>query len=300
MTQFDAWMKAFRLRTLALSFSVIAMGSAVAFQLGSFRFEVMLWAFATTLFLQILSNLSNDYGDAVSGADDAGRVGPSRMVQSGRITAAEMKRMMLVFSLLALFSGIALLATALDGLMNLRFALFLALGLCAIAAAIKYTVGVKPYGYMGLGDLFVFIFFGLVGVVGTYFLHASSLNWIVVLPATAVGTLSVGVLNVNNMRDEESDRRSGKTTLIVRRGRHWGRMYHLVLILAALVAMAVYTAITDGRWNSWLFVLVFPLWLRHLWLIFTTDVRADLDPQLKTLSLSTLLMTILFSVGLLI
>ena len=299
MTKLDAWMKAFRLRTLALSFSVIAMGSAMAFQQGFFRLDVMLLALLTTLFLQILSNLSNDYGDAISGADHAGRVGPSRMVQSGRITPSEMKRMMVIFSLLALISGILLLMISVGDLLSWQFGLFLLLGLGAIAAAIKYTVGVKPYGYMGLGDLFVFLFFGLVGVVGTYFLHAASFNWLVVLPATAVGLLSVGVLNVNNMRDEESDRRAGKTTLIVRHGRVWGRTYHLLLVLVAVLSMVIYTVMVEGNWHNWLFLLVLPLLLRHLQAIFKTEERAALDPQLKILSLSTLLMTALFFVGLL-
>jgi 1,4-dihydroxy-2-naphthoate octaprenyltransferase len=300
MTKFNAWIKAFRLRTLALSFSVILMGSATAYQQCLFRVEVMLLALLTTLFLQILSNLSNDYGDAMSGADDDGRVGPSRMVQSGLIPASEMKRMMMIFSVLSFVSGVVLLYLSLGNLLSFKFLIFLILGLASILAAIKYTVGKHPYGYKGFGDLFVFIFFGLVGVIGTYYLHTGGFDLVVVLPAAAVGALSSGVLNVNNMRDEETDRRTGKITRVVRNGRQWARGYHLRLILGAMLAMVVYTGITATGWSNWLFLLSFPLLAIHLRIVFKTENRASLDPQLKVLSLTTMFMVLLFFVGLLV
>lgn len=300
MTKTDAWIKAFRLRTLALSFSVVLMGSALAFQFDSFRAGVMILTLLTTLFLQILSNLSNDYGDAVSGADDQGRVGPSRMVQSGRITPNEMKRMMVVFSILAFVSGVVLLFVALQTVMSFRFLLFLLLGIGAIAAAIKYTVGVKPYGYMGLGDFFVLLFFGWVGVLGTFFLHTGTMEWMVALPATAIGLLSVGVLNMNNMRDEESDRRTGKITLIVKNGQTWGRRYHSFLIVGAVLCVLLYNLMSDTSWNHWLFLLVVPLLAKHLHSVFVTQERRELDPQLKKLSISTLLLVVVYFIGLLV
>ncbi len=300
MTKLNSWIKAFRLRTLALSFSVILMGSAVAYQQGVFRLSVMLLALLTTLFLQILSNLSNDYGDAMSGADDEGRVGPSRMVQSGRISAADMKRMMIIFSTLSFISGIGLLFVALKTLLSFQFLLFLILGVASIAAAIKYTVGKTPYGYKGLGDFFVFIFFGLVGVIGTYFLHSAKFDVLVVLPAIAVGALSAGVLNVNNMRDEETDKRTGKITRVVRYGRHWARGYHLRLIAGAILAMAIFTAITAQKWSHWLFLLSVPLLINHLIIVFRTENRRMLDPQLKALSLTTMFMVILYFAGVLL
>lgn len=300
MTKFNAWIKAFRLRTLALSFSVILMGSAAAYLQCLFRVEVMLLALLTTLFLQILSNLSNDYGDAMSGADDDGRVGPSRMVQSGLIPASEMKRMMMIFSVLSFVSGVVLLYLSLGNLLSFKFLIFLILGLASILAAIKYTVGKHPYGYKGFGDLFVFIFFGLVGVIGTYYLHTGGFDLVVVLPAAAVGALSSGVLNVNNMRDEETDRRTGKITRVVRNGRQWARGYHLRLILGAMLAMVVYTGITATGWSNWLFLLSFPLLAIHLRIVFKTENRASLDPQLKVLSLTTMFMVLLFFVGLLV
>ena len=216
------WLVAFRLRTLPLALSSIILGSMLAYADGIFSWPVAILAVTTTLFLQILSNLANDYGDSVSGVDNEHRVGPSRSVQGGAITASQMRRAVFLFAFLSLASGIGLIIVGTRGLQLESTLIYLVLGLGAIAAAIKYTVGKNPYGYQGLGDLFVFIFFGLVGVCGTYYLHTHQLPWDILLPAASVGLLSVAVLNLNNLRDRESDAASGKRTLVVKLGSEKG------------------------------------------------------------------------------
>ena len=218
MSSIKAWITAFRLRTLPLAFSSILMGSFLAAYYDSFQGWIFLLAIITTLFLQILSNLANDYGDTVNGADHEGREGPQRMVQSGIISLNKMKIAVMVFAILSFISGIGLIYISFGSLIHLKFLLFLLIGLAAIVAALRYTMGSNPYGYKGLGDLYVLVFFGLVGVGGTYFLHSNNWDWIIILPALAVGFLSSGVLNVNNMRDIESDKEAGKSTLVVKMG----------------------------------------------------------------------------------
>jgi 1,4-dihydroxy-2-naphthoate octaprenyltransferase len=205
-----AWVSAFRLRTLPLALASIGMGSFLAAADNSFRGDVVAWCALTTLFLQILSNLANDYGDTKHGADSAHRQGPKRAVQAGLITAAQMKTAMVVFAALSLLSGLLLLWTALGSAGLYVFLFFLALGLAAIWAAINYTAGARPYGYAGLGDIAVFTFFGLVGVMGTYYLQTQQLPGALLWPAASMGFLATGVLNINNIRDIESDRLAGK------------------------------------------------------------------------------------------
>lgn len=291
-----AWISAFRLRTLPLSFSVIIMGSALAWQSGVFQPNIFLWALLTTLFLQILSNLSNDYGDAVSGVDFAGRVGPERMVQSGAISPQQMKKAMWAFGLLSLASGVKLLMVAYANLHTSGFIFMLALGLASIAAAICYTVGKRPYGYMGLGDVFVFIFFGLVGVGGSYVLYAGSLDAIVLLPSASIGLLSVGVLNMNNMRDAQADAASGKNTLVVRMGLKWARVYHVVVVVAAVACLAVHIAMTDGSW-LWLSMLPVSMLIANVATVLRERDNTRLDSQLKKVAIATFLIAILYAIG---
>ena len=209
--------KAARLRTLPLSVSGIITGSAVALREKpeAFRWDIFLLALLTTVLFQILSNFANDYGDGVKGTDNEHRIGPARALQSGAITRQQMKRVVLITAALSILSAIALIIAAF-GSENLLYTLvFFVLGLLCVAAAIKYTVGRSAYGYRGLGDVFVFVFFGLVSVVGSQFLYTQQIDKAVWLPAIAIGLLSVAVLNLNNMRDYENDRRSGKHTLVV-------------------------------------------------------------------------------------
>ncbi len=288
------WIKAFRLRTLPLSLSSIFLGSILAAIAQSFRFDIFLLATLTTLFLQILSNLANDLGDSISGADNQDRVGPQRAVQSGAISLTQMKRMVIVFTILSLVSGIALLALAIQILSTMQIAIMFVIGLMAIAAAINYTVGKNPYGYNGFGDMFVFLFFGLVGVMGTYFLHTADFNPLILLPAASVGFFSVGVLNLNNMRDIENDKKSGKRTLVVKIGGKNARIYHQIIIALAMILALTYQVITWHNWWQLMVLVSFPLFIRNMIVVAKNRIPADLDPQLKQLALSTLLFCLLF------
>src|SRR5680860_1161523 len=227
MNQFLVWMQAFRLRTLPLSISSAVIGSILAYADGKFVWPVFILTLTTTIFLQVLSNLANDFGDSVHGTDNSNRVGPERTVQSGKISKTEMKRLIVIFSILSFISGSLLIYFGLRNAKVGLIILFFMLGIASIAAAIKYTIGKKPYGYSGLGDLFVFIFFGLVGVCGTYFLFTNQFNMELLLPASSIGLLSAGVLNLNNMRDIANDATSGKKTMVVRIGSEKAKLYHV-------------------------------------------------------------------------
>ena len=205
MTKIKAWITALRLRTLPLSISGVITGSLIALSKSIFDWKVFFLALTTTLFLQILSNLANDYGDNQNGADNPDRIGPERMVQSGVISAREMKRMIVLFAAMASVSGVSLLLISHLVLFSVSFFVLLILGILAIWAALNYTIGNNPYGYSGWGDLSVFIFFGLLSVAGTYYLHAGEISIDIFLPAISIGALGVGVLNINNMRDHEND-----------------------------------------------------------------------------------------------
>jgi len=293
---FSAWIEAFRLRTLPLALSAIIMGSFLAVADGRYYAPVIGLAVLTTLFLQILSNLANDYGDLLKGTDNDNRVGPKRGVQSGRISLRQIKSAIILFAMLSFVSGLGLLYVSL-GNHFLTALLFLALGLAAIAASIKYTAGNHAYGYRGLGDLFVFIFFGLVAVTGTYYLNSLHFHWLILLPASAMGFLSAGVLNLNNMRDMDNDRASGKHTIASQLGYGKARIYHTLLVTFALVLATAFVLLDfHSVWNL-LFVLTIPLFIRDLIQIFNTQDKALLDPFLKRLALSTLLFTLLFGVG---
>lgn len=296
---FSVWLEAFRLRTLPLALSSVITGSLVAIADGKFNWIIVLLAMLTTVFLQILSNLANDYGDSAKGTDSHERVGPERTVQSGAISAKQMKIAIVLFAVLSLIAGMDLLYVALrDHLLILL--LFFGIGIAAIAAAIQYTVGKHAYGYHGMGDLFVFIFFGPVAVLGTYYLNAQSLNMGLLLPAFALGFLSVGVLNLNNMRDMDNDRVSGKNTFAGSLDYPMARIYHVLLISFAFLFAISYVAIhSHSLWN-FLFLLTAPLFFIDILRIFRTPNKAHLDDFLKRLALSTLAFSVLFGIGLLL
>jgi 1,4-dihydroxy-2-naphthoate octaprenyltransferase len=298
-SEISAWLHAFRLRTLPLSFSCIITGSFLAAYHFSFRWQITALALLTTLFLQILSNLSNDYGDTVHGADSKERIGPQRAVQSGSISMENMKTAIIVFALLAFSSGLLLLYVSLEKITSLF--LFLLLGVAAIAAAIKYTAGKNPYGYKGWGDVFVFIFFGIVGVEGTFYLHTKNFLITGLLPAGVVGLLSVAVLNLNNMRDHISDAKAGKNTLVVKMGFANAKKYHAVLITLAFLcalAFALIILFDNGALMPFVSLLIFPFLFFHLKNVFETENPAALDSELKKVALSTFLYSLLFGVGL--
>jgi 1,4-dihydroxy-2-naphthoate octaprenyltransferase len=296
MTKFKAWISAARLRTLPLSVSGIIVGSALGYN--NFSGTNIFWlAIATTLGLQILSNFANDYGDGVKGTDNEDRVGPQRALQSGAISKKEMYRGVVFMALTTLGVAVALIYVSF-GKENFFYSVFFfILGLTAIAAAIKYTMGSSAYGYRGMGDLFVFIFFGLVSVVGCYFLFAKKLSILVFLPATTIGLLSATVLNLNNMRDYHSDKKVGKNTLVVKLGINRARTYHFTLLIMAMLSMLVYLYVTYKTPINFLFLIAYIPLLIHIRKVAKTSNPELLDPELKKIALTTFLLSILFSLG---
>lgn len=273
------------------------MGSFLAAADGFFSWTIFSLCITTTVFLQILSNLANDYGDSIHGADSADRKGPSRAVQSGAISAAQMRIAMILFITLCLVSGISLLLFSF-GLNWNALLFFFGLGVLSILAAIAYTVGKRPYGYSGLGDISVLIFFGLVGVVGSYYLFAQKISMPIVLPALSCGFFSIGVLNINNIRDMESDVKAGKYSIPVRIGRDKAILYHWFLILGGLACAILYQFIAYRSVWQLLFLLSVPLFFIN-GISVQRKQSHELDPYLKQMALSTLLFVLLFGVGLL-
>lgn len=234
------WINAFRLRTLPLTFSCIIIGCGMSFVDGYFSFLLAVLLLMTTLFLQILSNLANDYGDFVKGADGENRVGPERALQSGNISKPQMIKAIVFFILLSCISGSVLLYFGTRTLGILHLGIFILLGISSIAAAIMYSIGKKAYGYAGMGDIAVFLFFGWLGVLGAYYLQAHTLKLISLLPASGIGLLSVAVLNINNMRDHIEDAKVGKCTLVTVLGLKWSKRYYLFLNMCAVLCMSIY------------------------------------------------------------
>jgi len=294
------WIAAFRLKTLPLALSNTIMGSALAAGAHNFRWSVFGLAALTTILLQILSNLANDYGDFVNGKDTAERIGPKRMVQSGHIAPVTMLKGIILIGIFTVLSGLSLILIGTAGIDISNILIFGALGLAAIAAAIKYTVGKNPYGYRGLGDIFVFIFFGLVGVIGTYFLHTQTFSWDLLLPAAAMGLLSTGVLNMNNLRDYEADKNAGKNTIVVTMGPQKAKIYHLFLVLGAAICAIAYTILNYESIWQWTFLVSFPVLFLNLKATFSYKNSIELYPELGKLALGTLLFALCFGVGLII
>lgn len=287
MKKAGIWLSAFRLRTLPLALSSIFMGAAIVpANTENFGF-ILLLAVLTTLFLQILSNLANDYGDAQNGADNAERIGPERAVQSGAIAPKSMLFAMGLFSAFAFFSGIGLLFVAF-GTEHWKLTLFfLVLGVLSIFAALKYTAGKNPYGYRGLGDLSVFLFFGLIGVAGSSFLFTKSFESYHLLPALSIGFLASAVLNLNNMRDIKGDRDSGKRTIVVMMGSSNSKIYHSFLIIGAWIALISYFMLSEAPSWAYLSLIFLPIHLLHLRKVAGVQSPSEFDPELKKIALST-------------
>ncbi|MDN5210921.1 1,4-dihydroxy-2-naphthoate polyprenyltransferase [Fulvivirgaceae bacterium BMA12] len=294
-----SWISAFRLRTLPLALASIGMGSFLAASVQRFNMAIFVLCATTTICLQILSNLANDYGDSVNGADHEQRQGPSRAVQAGHISAEAMKRGIVIFVVLSLLSGIYLLYIALGW--NLKtFLFFLATGLGAILAAMAYTIGKKPYGYIGLGDLSVLLFFGIVGVIGSFYLYTGLISWQYLFPALSCGLFSMAVLNVNNIRDIASDKLAGKMSIPVRIGRKKAVIYHWVLLITGLLAALVFTFLNFNSYFQLLFLITVPLLLKNGIAVAKNTAPRHLDPYLKQMALTTLLFVLTFGFGLLI
>ncbi|BDB53029.1 1,4-dihydroxy-2-naphthoate octaprenyltransferase [Flavobacterium ammonificans] len=298
------WIEAARLRTLPLSVSGIIVGSMYALANPTddvltptevFNWKLFAFAILTTLGLQILSNFANDYGDGIKGTDNEDRVGPKRTIQSGVITPKAMKSAIILTSGLTLFSAIYLIYLAF-GAQNLGYSLFyLILGIAAIASAIRYTVGNSAYGYRGFGDVFVFVFFGLVSTLGVNFLYSKQLDAILILPATAIGFLSVAVLNLNNMRDEASDRKSGKNTLVVKMGIENAKKYHYFLIIGAMFLVLIFAVLNDFHFDQYLFLIAYLPLVKHLITVRKNQNNKLLDPELKKVALSTFALSVLLA-----
>ena len=295
-----AWLDAMRPRTLPLALSCIALGTFLAAAANAYRWPITTFCLLTAVFLQILSNLANDYGDSIHGADHVQREGPQRAVQSGQITAATMKRAMFLFAGLSGVSGLLLLwlAFGADGLIGLL--IFVVLGGAAIWAAVNYTAGSNPYGYAGWGDLFVLIFFGWVGVLGPYVLMAQQINWLLLLPATSCGLLAVAVLNVNNIRDIESDKKAGKFSIPVRLGPTRARVYHWLLLATAVFLATLYVLLTFTSYWAFLYVVAVPLLVRNATAVQNTYSPLALNPMLKQMVLAALAFNLLLGLGLII
>lgn len=291
------WLHAARPRTLPLALASIIVGTGLAIGHGAANWLVAALSVLTAILLQILSNLANDYGDSLHGADHVARQGPSRAVQSGLVTPAAMRRAMLITALLAAASGLLLLWFAFGREAFSSTLTFILLGGAAIVAAITYTAGKMPYGYAGLGDLAVLLFFGWVGVLGSYFVQTTRLDAALLLPATACGLLAVAVLNVNNIRDMESDRQAGKRSIPVRLGLARARRYHWALLGLAFLLATSYVLLTYSSAWQLLYVLTLPLLLRNGLAVGRTDELPTLNPWLKQMSLTTLAFAVLFAVG---
>ncbi|SEE39977.1 1,4-dihydroxy-2-naphthoate prenyltransferase [Tenacibaculum sp. MAR_2010_89] len=309
------YIKAARLRTLPLSVSGIIVGAFLGnydcfitvqdtffnstvcvkriplYQSGIFWLAIL-----TTIGFQVLSNFANDYGDGIKGTDND-RKGEARMVSSGVITPKQMKRAMIITAIITLVIALLLIYEAFGKENFLYSVIFFALGVSSIVAAIKYTVGKSAYGYSGFGDVFVFIFFGLLSVVGTYFLYVKELNFVIFLPAFTVGLLSTAVLNLNNMRDRVNDAKSNKNTLVVKLGAESAKYYHYSLLVSSFLFTFLYTVIQYQSPFQFLFIVAYIPLIKHLIFVMKNKEEVLLDGELKKVALSTFLFAILFGLG---
>ncbi|MFK7833810.1 MAG: 1,4-dihydroxy-2-naphthoate octaprenyltransferase [Winogradskyella sp.] len=297
MNKIKPWLSAMRLRTLPLSVSGIILGSCFAYYNGHFNPWVLVLAILTTISLQVMSNLANDYGDGVRGTDNDERVGPQRAIQSGEITPDEMLEAIKFNIIVVIVLSLSLIWAAFGSGNFLYVLLFIFLGGLSVYAALNYTMGDSPYGYRALGDVFVFLFFGLLSTMGSYFLYMHTLDHVVILPAVALGLLSVGVLNLNNMRDIQSDTNAGKITLAVKLGMSRAKTYHFTLIIGAMLATVLYSILYYVEPYNFMYVLAFIPLIIHVKKIKSAVQPNDFDSQLKVLALSTFLFAILLGVG---
>ena len=295
MASFKSWISALRPRTLFLAVATTLCGSGLAYTTGHFSVLAYILTILTATLLQLLSNLANDLGDFQHGTDTTGeRLGPTRTVQSGAITPSEMKRAIAIAIICSIVVGTILVYEVLQFMSPIYMILFLALGGASILAAVKYTAGKNPYGYKGLGDIFSFIFFGLVSVVGTYFLHVHEITFQPWLPAIGLGLFTAAVLNINNMRDMENDRNSGKITLAIRLGSSKAKLYHACLTFGGILCFIVYSCIYSVEWYQYIYFLLFIPFLIILYQIYETKENRKLDPYLKYTSMATFFLSIAF------
>ncbi len=292
------WLEAFRLRTIPLSISGICMGSFLAFYDGYTNYLLFSFALLTTILFQILSNLANDLGDSQKGTDNENRVGPKRTVQSGKISFNQMKLAVIITSGLSIISAITLIYLASENMSTKMIYSYLILACFCIIAAITYTVGKKAYGYYGLGDIMVFLFFGLVGVMGSGTLYTKEIDWLLLFPSTTIGCLSAAVLNLNNMRDIENDAASNKNTFVVKLGLDRAKIYHLSLLGIAFISLTLFSVIKQNYWIT-MGCLPFLLLVKHSKYVIFNTIPADFDSELKKVAITTFLVSLFTGLGLL-
>ncbi len=287
------WLDAARPKTLPLALAAIITGSSLAFSSGHFSLPIALLCLLTATLLQILSNLANDYGDAEKGTDNDKRLGPMRAIQSGAVTLKDMKQAIGINIVFICLSGLALLFYSLDSLQN--FFIFIALGILSIVAALAYTMGSKPYGYAGLGDLSVFIFFGLLGICGTYFLHTAGISPDLLLPAIGSGLFAVAVLNVNNMRDIENDADCGKKTLAVRLGAKKAKRYHAQLLFGGLASFTLFLALSPQPLSALFMLVAVPVIVKHQQAVSNAKEPIEIAPMMPHVVKCAMICNLLFS-----
>lgn len=298
-SSFAIWLDAARPKTLLLAIAAIATGSSLAFADGHFSPAISLLALLTATLLQILSNLANDYGDTVQGTDNENRIGPIRGLQQGAITQAGMKKAIIGNIVLVIISGLALIFYALQSPTSIMA--FIGLGLLSIISSIAYTMGSKPYGYVGLGDVSVFIFFGLLAVLGTYFLHTGTIHASLLWPSIGSGLFSMGVLNINNMRDVENDTVSNKRTLVVRIGAEKAKRYHLALLAIGWLTLTYYLLThIEPVWPSLLMLLSLVLVIKHAKHIHNIKQAKEFIPMMPEMVKCAFVSNIIFSLSLVI
>jgi len=292
-----AWLNAARLRTLPLSVSGVVTGTAIANLYQSNNYHIFLLALLTTIAFQVTSNFANDYGDGVKGTDNEDRIGPKRAMQSGLLSRSELKTGIFVSIIISLVLVVSLIYTAFGTENLVMILVFFLLGLLSIWAAIKYTVGESAYGYRGFGDVFVFVFFGVVAVLGTLFIFTKTITWSALLPAISIGALSTGVLNLNNLRDFESDKKVGKNTVIVKIGKHRGKIYHYALLCVSFLCIIGFLIVNANAALQYLPLLAFVPIMVHFRKVQTIKDPKSFDHELKKLALSTFLLAVLMFIS---
>ena len=290
------FIKAARLRTLPLSISGIILGGFLAMSDGLFNGVIFSLALITTIGFQVISNFANDYGDGVKGTD-AIRIGEERMVSSGKISPKQMKKAIMISVILTIIFALFLIYESF-GLSNFGYSvLFFILGIVSVVAAIKYTVGNLAYGYSGFGDVFVFLFFGLLSVLGSYFLFTKEIYFLLALPAISIGLLSTAVLNLNNMRDYQNDKKSTKNTIVVKIGLKAAKRYHYILLLLSFISALSYVVITFTKTVQFIFLLAYIPLVIHALFVYNNKEELRLDAELKKVALSTFLFSVLLGLG---
>lgn len=293
-----AWLSSFRLKTLPLAISAIFIGNALAYWQQTFRWSIFLLTLLTACLLQILSNLANDYGDGLKGNDSVNRIGPKRGIHRGNITLRQLLIALVINTILCVVTGLCLLIFACDT--REQLIVFIGIGILSIIAAITYTVGKNPYGYIGLGDISVLIFFGCVSVLGSFYLQHKSLSLSLMLPACGSGLLSVAVLNINNLRDFQSDKANHKKTLVVMMGIRLSQYYHVALLTLSYLLLSLFSLCYLSNISGWLFLITLPLYIYHIKAVCIARAHHDFIGLFVPMIRLALLVNILYSMGIIL